>query len=80
MIHQKNLLQIAVMTIVLGIAIETAQFILLLVLDNDSPVKLFIADFTSKVTWTYIVCAAIALATVLTKDQVKTGLAALVSV
>lgn len=80
MIHQKNLLQIAVMTIVLGIAIETAQFILLLVLNNDSPVKLFIADFASKVTWTYIVCAAIALATALTKDQLKTGLAALVSV
>lgn len=78
--HQKLLLKIVYMTIALGVAIEVAQYILLLVLQNGSPLKQFIADFAGKVTWTYIVCAAIALATALTGSMAKTGLAALVSV
>nr|MBK9651905.1 hypothetical protein [Bacteroidota bacterium] len=80
MIQQKLLLRIAYLTIALGIAIEISQYILLLILNNDNPLKQFIADFAGKVTWTYIVCTAIALATALTSNQVKTGLAALLSV
>lgn len=76
----KTLLRVALMTITLGIVIESSQFILAVTLDNDSRIKLFIADFTSKFSWTYIVCTAIALANALTKNAVKTGLAGLISV
>ena len=67
------------MTIALGIIIQIVQFVLATVLDKDSSIKIFIADFSNKLAWTYVVCASIALAAAITKNSAKTGLAGLVA-